>query len=70
MRAWMSDMANMHRMHFMHYVHVLHPPMHHMHGGIYKRMEVKQDGTNEEIGKKLIIINQVILMVMYLVSQI
>ena len=37
-----DDMAIMHCvqcMHFMHFVHVLHPHMHHMNGGIYKRVE-------------------------------
>ena len=34
--------GNMHRMHCM---HVLHPHMHHMHGGIYKRVDEKDEGA-------------------------
>ena len=35
------QMAIMHHMHFMHCMHVLYPHMHCMHGGTYKKREMK-----------------------------
>ena len=48
-------MATMHRMHCMHCMHVLQPPMHHVHGGIYKRVDKKcfrEPCIDQEINKK------------------
>ena len=50
-------MANMHRMHYMHCMHVLHPYMHHLHGGIYKRVEEKEK-DHQSINQASYVLNQ------------